>query len=245
MYTKNQSHMMYGSWDIKCKVQRFFVILGHCFCPLTLQQPKKSKFWKNKKMHEDIIILHLCTTNENHDWCMVPDISSKTDRQVFVILDYFLPFYSLTMQKIKILRKWEKLLEILSFTQVYRKWQSYDIWFLRYQLQQTDFFCHLWPFFSFYAPNSPKDENIKKLKNTPGDIIISHKCTKNHDHMLYCPWDMAHDAYNCCFSFWAIFSPFTPLPLPLTAQKTKFQKNEIMHISTYIIMLYMCTKNYD
>ena len=23
-------------------------------------------------------------------------------------------------------------------------------------------------------------------KKIPGDIIIEHKCTQNHDHMLYC-----------------------------------------------------------
>ena len=56
----------------------------------------------------------------------------------------------------------------------------------------------------------------------PGDIIILHKCTKNHDHMLYCSWDMAHDRCNCYFSFRAIFCPFTPL----TAQKIKMIKKK-------------------
>ena len=31
---------------------------------------------------------------------------------------------------------------------------------------------------------------LKKMKKAPGDIIILHKCTKNHDLMLYCSWDM-------------------------------------------------------
>ena len=44
----------------------------------------------------------------------------------------------------------------------------------------------------------------------PGDIIILHKCSKNHDHMLYYSWDMAFDKCNCHFSFWAIFLPFYP-----------------------------------
>ena len=38
----------------------------------------------------------------------------------------------------------------------------------------------------FYPPNNLKNENLKKMKKTPGDIIILHNCTKNHDHMLYC-----------------------------------------------------------
>ena len=27
---------------------------------------------------------------------------------------------------------------------------------------------------------------IEKIEKKPGDIIILHKCTKNHDHILYC-----------------------------------------------------------
>ena len=27
---------------------------------------------------------------------------------------------------------------------------------------------------------------IQKHEKTPGDIIILHNCTKNHDHMLQC-----------------------------------------------------------
>ena len=86
-------------------------------------------------------------------------------------------------------------------------------------------------FLPCYPPKSPKNQIKKKKKNTPEDIIILHKCTKNYDHMLYCSWDMTRDRCNY-FSFGAIFCPFTaattPL-LPLTAQKnqnfTKMKKN--------------------
>ena len=33
-------------------------------------------------------------------------------------------------------------------------------------------------------------------KKNPGDFINLHKCTKNHDHLLYCSRDMAHDGCN-------------------------------------------------
>ena len=56
----------------------------------------------------------------------------------------------------------------------------------------------------------------------PADIIILQKCTKNHDHMLYCSCDMARDRCNCYFSFWAIFCSFNPL----TAQKIKRKKKK-------------------
>ena len=37
----------------------------------------------------------------------------------------------------------------------------------------------------FYPPNSPKYQNLKKMKKTPGDIIILHTCTKNYDQIMY------------------------------------------------------------
>ena len=79
----------------------------------------------------------------------------------------------------------------------------------------------------------------KKMKKTPGDIVILHKCTKNQDHMLYCSGDMVHNSCNY-FSFWAIFFPFTPL----TAQKIKIKK-KMKNKTGGIIILHMCTKNCD
>ena len=113
---------------------------------------------------------------------------------------------------------------------MYYKWQSYDIWFLRYEMHQIECFCHLGPFLTFYPSNSLKNENFKKMKKTSGDIIILHKYTKNHD-MLYCSWDMVCDGCNCYFSFWAIFCPFTPL----TAQKLKISKKseKLQEISSF------------
>ena len=95
-------------------------------------------------------------------------------------------------------------------------------------------------FLPFYPPRSPKNQNFEKMKKIPGDIIILHMCTKNYGHMLYCFWDMACDRCNCYFSFWAIFSLFTHL----TAQKIKILK-KWKKTPGDIIILHMCTKNYD
>ena len=77
------------------------------------------------------------------------------------------------------------------------------------------------------------------MKKTPGDIIILHKCTKNHDHRLYCCWDMARDGCNCYFLFWARVFPFTPPPTLLrTVPKMKKMPGDI-------ITLHKCTKNHD
>ena len=59
----------------------------------------------------------------------------------------------------------------------------------------------------------------KKMKKTPGYIIILHKSTKNHDNMQHCSWDMADDRYNCYFSFWAIFCPFTAQKIKISQMK--------------------------
>ena len=142
MCTINQGHLMYGFWDIKCKGQSFLLFWVIFCCSLTLLTTQKIKILKKNAW-----IYHFTLAYHKWQWwCMVLDISDRIshNRHNFV---FFCPFTHLTIQKIKILKKWKKLLDI-SFTQVYHKWQSYDIWFLRYQEQQTDFFCHLRPFFA-------------------------------------------------------------------------------------------------
>ena len=39
---------------------------------------------------------------------------------------------------------------------------------------------HFGQFLPFYPPNSPKNKNFTKMKQTPGDIIILHMCNKNY-----------------------------------------------------------------
>ena len=82
------------------------------------------------------------------------------------------------------------------------------------------------------------------MKKKHLEISSFYKCTKNHDHTLYCFWDMACDRCNCYFSFWAIFCPFTPL----RDWKIKFPKKwknclEISSLYTCIpkIMIRWCT----
>ena len=50
----------------------------------------------------------------------------------------------------------------------------------------TEFFVILDTFLSIYPLKTQKNQNFEKMKKTPGDIIILHKCTKNYDYMLYC-----------------------------------------------------------
>ena len=147
--------MIYGSWDMKHN-RLNFLSFWTIFCPFTSLKTWKIKIlkkWKQqKKMLGDIIILYMCTINENH--MMYGSWDMEHDRPFFfLILDHFVPFY---------------------------------------------------------PPNKPENQNFEKREKTPGDIIL-HKCTKNHDDILYLSLDMVLDKCKFYFSFWAFFCPFTPL----------------------------------
>ena len=122
---------------------------------------------------------------------------------------------------------------ILLYIHVYHKWRSYDIWFLKYKVWQTEIFVIL----GHFLPFQPL-ENPEKLKKTPGDIIILHICTINDNHMMYDSWDMEHCRHNFCHS-----GPFFALLHPLWTKKTKIRKKNKKKTLEDIIILQMCTIN--
>ena len=65
------------------------------------------------------------------------------------------------------------------FTEVHHKLKSYEVWFLRYGAQQTEFLLIWIIFLPFYPPNNPENQKI------PRDIIVLHKFTENDIHMMY------------------------------------------------------------
>ena len=91
-------------------------------------------------------------------------------------------------------------------------------------------FCHFGPYFALSPPNNPKIQNFEELKKTTGDIIILHKYTKNHDHMLYCSWDMVRNRCNY-FSFLDIFLPFYPSNNPKNQNFKRMKKT--LEISSF------------
>ena len=113
LHTINDSHMMYGSWYMKCNEQNFFVNLDHFLHFYPTNNPKNQNSEKMKKPLGNIIILHLCTINDNH--MMYGSWDIKRDGQNFLSLwTIFYTFTLLTNQKIKILKKRKSHLEILS-----------------------------------------------------------------------------------------------------------------------------------
>ena len=139
--------------------------------------------------------------------------------EFFVISGYFLPFYPPNNPENQTFEKMKKTpggIMILNVSIINENHMMYDSWDMKCT---RHIFVILGYFLSFYPYNSPKNENFKKMKKTPGDIFL-HKCTTNHDNKLYCSWDMARDGCNCYFSFWTIFYPFTII----TARKMKISK---------------------
>ena len=97
MCTINEDHMINGSWNIRCNRQKFlsFWAILCPFCPLTTW---KIKILKLKKTSCDIIILHICTINDNHMMYGSWDIECNREN-FFVILDHFFLFYPLNNLK--------------------------------------------------------------------------------------------------------------------------------------------------
>ena len=64
--TKNQNHMMHGSWDTEWDRQNFFVILGH-FWPSPAEDPE-FKIFKNWKKQLAILSFYTYFTHVHHKW---------------------------------------------------------------------------------------------------------------------------------------------------------------------------------
>ena len=95
------------------------------------------------KIAGDIIILHMCNINDNH--MMYGSWDTERDGQnFFVILDRFLfsPILPPSNLGNQIFEKMKKT----------HKWQSYDVWLLRYRAWHTESFVILDRFLPFYLP---------------------------------------------------------------------------------------------
>ena len=167
------------------------------------------KIYKNPR---NIILLHMCTVNEDHIMWFLRH-KGTTD----VILGHFLPFdppNNPKNQNFEILPGYT-ILEILwLYTCVPQIiWctipQLYDVWFLRYGVQQT-IFCHLGLFFAVLPLQQPGKSKFETMNKMPGDIITLHMCTIKENYMIYGSWDKKRDRHNF-LQFWGIFCPFNPL----------------------------------
>ena len=71
------------------------------------------------------------------------------------------------------------------FTHEFQKSQSYDVWFLRYGMRQTECFVIMNCFLPLYSPMDPENQNFEKMKKPLEDIIILQMFTINDSDMIY------------------------------------------------------------
>ena len=141
--------------EIWSTTDRIFGNFELFFALLPPDNPKNQNFEKMKKLPRDIIILYMCTINENLTMYGIWDM--EHDRYIFFSFwAIFCPFTPLTTQKVKILKK---NLEISFYTSVPKNmiicYTVSEIWCM-----MNGIIFHFGPFFlPFYHPNSPKIQN--------------------------------------------------------------------------------------
>ena len=139
--------------------------------------------------------------------------------EFIVIWVIFCPLTLPITWKIKVLEKYKKPGDIILHLYLTNDDHTMYGWILSYGVRQREFFVNLGHFLPFSTTNNFKNQNLVKIKKTPGDIIILKLCTKNDNDMMYGSWDMECDRQNFCH-FGLFFGTFTPL----TARKIKILK---------------------
>ena len=117
-----------------------------------------------KKTAQIIIILHMCIITYNN-LMYVPEIWSTMDRIFLSFWTIFWPFTPLTTQKIKILKKWKKSLEISWFYKCVPKfmitWYTVpEIWWTK------DGQTNGWKKWHTEVGRPPKNKNNQKIINS-------------------------------------------------------------------------------
>ena len=147
--------MIYSSWDIE-RGRPSLVFLG-LFLPFYHhKKPKQSTFWKNEKFLETSSF-YKWVPKISIMWCTVPVIYSETERRFCHFRSFFFPFTTIKSQKkSRLLKNGKNAWRYYHYTDVYRKWRSYDIWFLK-QGAADRFFVILGHFLHFHPPDDPEN----------------------------------------------------------------------------------------
>ena len=118
----------YGAWFLRYGAwwAEFFILNYFCtFTSLTTWKIKILKKWKPLGN----IIFYTCVLYIKIIWCMVPEISSTTDRIFLSLWTFFALFFFFKT------KKWKRPGDIV--LHVCQKLWFDDKWFLRYGVQQT------------------------------------------------------------------------------------------------------------
>ena len=240
MCTKNHNHMMHGSWDTEEERQNFLSFWAIFVLSPPPNDPENENFEKKKTMNKllwDIILLYI---NVYHKWRSYDIWFLKykvPQTEMFVILGHFLPFWTPNNPENQNFKIGNSTWWYYHFTHLHHKWQSFDVWLLRYGKQQTEFFVIMDLFLPFYPPMDSENQNFlkwkkkKRRRKPPEDIIILQMCTINDNHIMYGSGDMECNGQNF-LSFLTVFYSFTPLKKLKPFEKLKKKHLEISSFST-------------
>ena len=180
----------------------------------------------------DIILLHMCTINEDHMMYGNGSWELRHSRQFLSFWANFSPLTLLTIQQIKILKKWKNYLEILSFYTCVPQMTITWCMVLDISSMTDGLFCHFRKFLPFCPSNNSQNQNFEKLKKKYMEILsfkyVYHKWKSHVWFLRYGAWKTGF------FSFCNIFGHFTPL----TTQKMKKKPTNIINLQKW-------TKNHD
>ena len=215
---ENLDDMIYSSWYIEQNIMKL-VILCHSLLFYPPKIPKNQNFKKWKNLLE-ISSFYTCVTKITIIWCTVPEIWGKTDKKICHFGPYFalLPPPLLMISKIKILKKYKKRMPgdiIFLHIHVYHKWRSYDIWFLKHKVQQTEMFVTLGHSLPFQPADNPQNQNFKIEEST----WRYYHLTNLHHKWQYDIWFPGYGVWQT--EFFLIVNCFLPFYLPMDLENEK------------------------
>ena len=166
--------MLYSSWNKGCNRQNFpsFEAKFYPFTPLTTQKIKiKIKFGKNTWRYYHFTHVH-------HKWQSYYVWFLRYGSRRMAFLSFWSVFSLLPPSEPRKSKYWknEKNTSRYNVTNVCHKWQSYDVWVLRYRVQRVEFFIILTIFYPFTPLTTQKIKVLKdwKKKKNTGRYHFTH-----------------------------------------------------------------------
>ena len=168
---------------IRSDTDKTFRHFGPFFCPFTtpphspspLMIPKIKILKNMKKTPGDIILLYIHVSHKwrSYDkWFMKYKVR-KTEN--FIILGHFFVLSAPDNPENQNFKIEKNTWRYYHFTYLHNKWQSYDVWFLRYGTQQTELFVILDCFLPFHLHMDPEKQNFERMKKHL-QMLSFHKC---------------------------------------------------------------------
>ena len=159
-------------------------------------------------------------------WCPVPEIWCSTGK----IFSHFGPIFTLLLKNQNFEKK--KAWRYHQLTLVYHKLQSYDVWFLRYKVQGTefsvDYFLPLWP----PPPKNLENQNFDKMKKKKKQFLeMLSFVPLLHKWKSYDVWVLIYGVWQT--EFLLTLDHFLPFYSPINPKNNNFDKICLKHCKIF------------